>query len=140
LGQGLDLTRLGSDELLGDGFRRDAENGNRDIALLGNPMGGRAPWWPSAKTRPKAVWVAGGQRRASYFILLSLLLNFLKSAPDGVARGGLKRRGDRAKCPVGAERPAFRESEGRISDSLRTAVTAVPVRDFENFTHEKLHG
>jgi hypothetical protein len=43
---------------LGNGLRRDAEYGNRDIALPSqDPMGGRAPWWPSAKTRPKAVWI-----------------------------------------------------------------------------------
>ncbi len=35
-----------------------------------DPMGGRAPWWPSAKTRPKAVWSGRTGQRAFEFRLM----------------------------------------------------------------------
>ena len=42
---------------LGNGFGATAETATGTGALPGNvPVGGRAPWWPSAKTRPMAVW------------------------------------------------------------------------------------
>jgi hypothetical protein len=39
-----------------------------------------------------------------------------------------------------AERAAGHKSSGRISASVVTTVTAVPMLDFETFTHKKLRG
>src|ERR1017187_6043236 len=77
----------------------------------------------------------GVERTQAWGYFVAGTYNLLRMAPLG---GGARAGGDGAKSPARAERAAVRESTGRISAAVGTALTAVPMLDFENFTHGKL--